>query len=1140
MVFLKSVEISGFKSFDVDHKARIDFDRGFTVLTGPIGSGKSNVVDAVRFALGEPNPKSLRAPNLGGLLFDTPSKKSTYAWIKVLLDNSDSSLPTSNKIVEIKRKLSVKGSTYFIDRRRVPRKRLLKFLEVAGIRPDSLNIVAQGTAIRIAEVELRDLRHILDEITGIAVYDRRRREAENNLKEADHVIEVKEARIDEIKKGLKYLEGERNDLLRFNLVNRDVNRLSAIRLSHEIGELRSTVERLEKARMEKDGRNEELRSLEEDLRNKRRVIQNQLDESKLAEKKLRLVECEGRGGQGEREIRDLRSRVRRLKKRLTGLKRAKKEALRALSHLTKEADQVKGELKKAKHGKSELEKELREKTRVFRKLVTAKVSGIDTSTTEIHDSLAKLKADMGASSAKLNVLRSQLDDLEGKRKIVMSTTEKLQRLIENIKNIRGGGGDRIKGIDSSIGGYAQERATLEKLMDKIGRLARKAAETVTKFESQQELAKKIAVEDRVIEDVKELVSYGTIKGVCGELGELVRMGPAQRKALLASSQGWEKAIVVEDLASGIQLLRKLNMIGGGSVKVIPLKEVKAQPVTKVVDETLGVAASFVRCSDKLRPAVDFVWGDTLVVPTDEVAIKVVSKGFRAVTIGGNVYESQGAMIGGRFREPIRVWNLIPSPRSMRRLQEKVSRLERLTKEYSTKLSELVKRMEEIRLRKERERSELRYIDAYLSNAKENVTLSQRFLGSLEERIGQVSKALGREEAIIKKLESRRASLEGELANLKRLEEAQADVKRLRRTISGIDGRIAQLNRNLNVDLYPKIRDTKMKMVEIKGETKETLKQIDEASSTLTRSRETLSQLKEERAKLAREIRRIDRSASKLRFKLSLIDRRIEGVVEKRREVSPKVTELHTDLALKRQELNSFFERLRELGYERPLATSVDEVARTEALVNHLKAEFDRIGSVNQLAIKQYRERVGKYKQVSERVNELEKDRRIIVAFIKKLEAEKRKVFMDSFTKVSERFGDFFARITDGGSASLNLESEESPLERGINMLVQFPGKSSILVSGASGGEKSVAVVSFILAISDVVKSPFCILDEIDAHLDQFYLERLANVLKDQSETSQIVAISRHSPVLSKADKVYGFYAQHGYSHVISLPSKVVA
>ena len=199
----------------------------------------------------------------------------------------------------------------------------------------------------------------------------------------------------------------------------------------------------------------------------------------------------------------------------------------------------------------------------------------------------------------------------------------------------------------------------------------------------------------------------------------------------------------------------------------------------------------------------------------------------------------------------------------------------------------------------------------------------------------------------------------------------------------------------------------------------------------------------------------------------------------------------------------------------------------------MQLEMERIGAVNQLALSHYADQISRYKELSMRMNELEKEKQAILQFMDEIEQKKRKVFMDAFTKIDQKLKGYFAKLTGGGVATLTLEKIDEPFAGGIDMIVQFPNKPSIVVSGASGGERSVSAVAFLFALKEFTPAAFYILDEIDAHLDAFHVSKLGDLLIEESDKTQFIVITLKPEMVNKAQRVYGAYMRNGVSNIIS-------
>jgi chromosome segregation protein len=304
---------------------------------------------------------------------------------------------------------------------------------------------------------------------------------------------------------------------------------------------------------------------------------------------------------------------------------------------------------------------------------------------------------------------------------------------------------------------------------------------------------------------------------------------------------------------------------------------------------------------------------------------------------------------------------------------------------------------------------------------------------------------------------------------------------------------------------------------------ETLKELDLRLSELNRSKEELSlslkSVNDRRRGFELELDRIDTQR-----------RRLEQLYE---PLSSDMHHLELEVQTRRAEINHLGEELRNLGYEGLIEASAESVEEAEKTMDIIGLELETLGSVNQLAITQYVEQQEKYKQLSVRRNQLELEKKAIIGFMDEIEQKKKNAFMQAFNSINQSFTRFFEKLTGSGVGILRLQNPDEPFSGGVDIFVQFPGKGMRLIAGASGGEKSVTAVAFVFAIQNLSPAPFYIFDEIDAHLDPYNTERLADALKDQAVYSQLIVITLRDVVMDRADRLFGVYIQDGISRVIS-------
>ena len=315
------------------------------------------------------------------------------------------------------------------------------------------------------------------------------------------------------------------------------------------------------------------------------------------------------------------------------------------------------------------------------------------------------------------------------------------------------------------------------------------------------------------------------------------------------------------------------------------------------------------------------------------------------------------------------------------------------------------------------------------------------------------------------------------------------------------------------------------------------REIKNASKQREKIIAEIEALKEKRDALSRFLLSAREDIEKLNSQIDRVDADLRRVEDEYERVDALLDEAQLNLQNLNMQMERYVDRLKDLGYEEPILEGSFRFDEIDELLRAMRSELNSIVAVNQLASMQYKEQVSRYKELSMRLNEMERERMAIERFIEEIERKKYKAFMEAFNRINDKLDRYFFKLTGGGKAALKLENPTDPFSGGVDMIVQFVGKPPIPVSGASSGERSVAAVSFLFALREFTPASFYLFDEIDAHLDAFHVERLGELLSEESERSQFIVVTLKPEMISKADKVYGVYGRDGISYVISTTFK---
>jgi chromosome segregation protein len=1174
LTYLTRIVLKNFKSFG--GVTRLNLERGFNVITGPNGSGKSNIIDAVQFVLGELASRRMRASDLTELIYDGGGgQRATVAQVTMSLDNSDRSIPIDKPLVTIGRSIDRAGnSKYFINGKRTSRRALLDVLGMAGISPGGYNIVLQGAATRLSDLTPSERMASLKELIGIAAYEEKKAEAERRLSEAERKIEVASARVDEVRKRVRELEGQRNDAIRYRLLVEEERELSAIKLSME---LKGLEERILEVKGRLEGVQAELRAVEEarqGLASERERALSSLEELKRMEGgeegleglRTELLERSSLKAKIEARIKEIDSRNQHLQalieeKSLELEKfriemKEKNEDFQRLIQLEKEIDL---EILDNEDRLKTMEEEMR-KMREDLDKSQRYVDSVSESMIAKQESLKGLEIELEKRLYNLSNIKEKILELENKREEISKTLRSLDAKHEDLEKLRESEVQRLHEMLIETERQVERQKRLRGIISDAGRLAKEVETTITQFSAKRELWQKVAAGERGLERVKEMGEAGALPGYHGPLESLIEFRPEYERAVINSSGGWIKAIVFEDLDSAMGCVELLRRTKVGSARFIPLNDIRGlRPLPEPSGEgILGPITRFMRFDERYLPAINLVWGDVILVKDGAEALRLAEKGYRAVTPSGDVYDSRGGVIGGYHLKPEDISKLIPKEESINALKDTIKTLR----------DRIIKRMDEIRLsgsslRKfidfvEESRGNIEKIEEEIMEIKDNINRLEKNLDILEKKKGEMENEMRKEEELIKTLQERKdkaiSDIEKDRSEIVKirenqktynLEELDREIYEIRKKISELrdkkvktNSEASLINRMINEILNKKISELESQIKDWKDEINKMLSEKEGIILENEKLSKEIAELNKKMEEKESNIRSKENLIMKYREKMDEIERRLSKEDENREQLMKIQYEMKMALNKLQFEYEQGLKELSRLGFAERVEADGFDIEELKRRLEIIGAERSSLGAINSLAESQYNEVVGNYKQLSIRINELEEEKASIIRFIEEVEREKLDHFMKAFHEICENFSDIFSRLTGGGEGRLELQKPESPFTGGVDLYIQFPGKPMRLASGASGGERSVATIAYLLAIQCFLKAPFYLLDEIDAHLDSVNASRLAEVLKERSREAQFIVISLKDVMLHKADKIYGVFNPGDTSRVIALPMTI--
>jgi chromosome segregation protein len=643
----------------------------------------------------------------------------------------------------------------------------------------------------------------------------------------------------------------------------------------------------------------------------------------------------------------------------------------------------------------------------------------------------------------------------------------------------------------------------------------------------------------------------------GRLRNLVKLEKTYQRAIEAAAAGWLDAIIVKDLDSAFTCTETLRKMKLGRIKIIPLEAAANARQLKLPAKEKGVTGAaqyFVKSEKSYEPAIRFVLGDTLIVENEKTAFTVSGQGYRAVTVAGDLYETGGGFEGGYYRAPIDFSTIIPSDAAIKSLDEAVNALQQHLSRRGNDIVSFEDEIDKTRVEIARLSEAILTLEREIVRVKRNIRRNRLNVKHVEKTIERINKEIENEKSQMWIHRAERSTIQKDIRKLQielgalrkktdpghiqemevKREKLAEEIIVLRQKQGTVHTELSTLQSKFDNVLRVGYQNSRIQVSKVDQQLRKVEKEVEIALQEREALKQELVELERSRVELSKSVFSAREETKKFTSQIDDIDKELRKLDTEYEQVDRLFNQLQLNVQTSNLQLEQYRNQLKLLGHDQPIEVTQKQVEDAQASIRMMQLELERIGAVNQLALSHYDEQISRYKELSIRMNELEKEKQAILQFMDEIEHKKRKVFMDAFEKINQNLQRYFSKVTGGGTAALKLENAEEPFSGGIDMMVQFINKPSIVVSGASGGERSVAAVAFLFALKEFTPASFYILDEIDAHLDAFHVSKLADLLLEESDKTQFIVITLKPEMVNKAQRVYGVYGQNGVSNVISM------
>lgn len=1177
-MFLKQLNIYGFKSFA--EKTELEFVPGVTAVVGPNGSGKSNVTDALRWVLGEQSAKSLRGGTMEDIIFagSDGRKPLNYAEVSIILDNQAGKLPIDYNEVSVKRRVFRTGeSEFFINDNPCRLRDIVDLFTDSGLGREAFSIISQGKVDQILNSKPEERRTIFEEAAGVLKYKQRKKKTEEKLTETEENLNRVQDILHELDSQLVVLKEQAETAEKFLEKQDELKKIEGALIVREIENLYGKWEKI-KSEVEAHTDSEiklsnEVHQLEV-ATDEERKRQNELDEniSRLQEELLSVSEhlekLEGRRQVLQEKNRNavrnkdmLEEKIKNAQAKNNELLNEKRETERLISQKQTEADAFKKQLSEKKRELNQLDDS------IDHTIESLKSDYVDLMNEHVSD-----KNELQYIEKQLDQMEVRLQKLAGDKNKYDEEKTSLEKELrikhEKLQELK----DRISAFEKEEQLFLEESESLKKQSElqqsRLFQLYREHQQLKAKKESLETMEEDYA---GYMQGVREILKgKGTIlHGIEGSAADLIHVPKELETGIETALGGAVQHVVVQTEADGREAINYLKKNRLGRATFLPLSIIKAKYLNASVkavlqnhDSFLGVAADLVGCEKKYEPVIRYLLGNVVVAKdlkgAGELA-KLADYRLRIVTQAGEIINPGGSMTGGASKqkkssligrknqlEQIRK-DLVVLEReitstelSVNSVKEKLADYEKRMSQGQTKKKELEGLLYELQSDAARLEISKKNTEEYLTLcameekelAEEEETLKlhkheiteaiknmEQSIRSLEEKIQGLSEKKSLQQSSkdllmssINKLNIQNAQLEEQLVA------AQSNLERIEASIeqTSLESEAAHKELNAlyaeNEDILGQVAELEKEAEKVQARREETFQNISNCRNERARLQEAVSGKEIELKELARQQKRLADKLKGEELKVNRLELEMENLIKTLRD-----------------EFTISFERAQN---EFSLSVEVSEAKQRR---DELKKEISEIGTVNIGAIEEYKRVNNRSQFLMEQQTDLLRAKETLYQIMDEMDEEMTKRFGRTFQSIQQAFQGVFSSLFGGGRAELRLTQPDDLLYTGVDIIAQPPGKKLQNLSLLSGGERSLTAIALLFSILKVRPVPFCVLDEVEAALDEANVNRFSEYLKKFSENTQFIVITHRQGTMAGADVLYGITMQEsGVSKLVSV------
>lgn len=1177
-MYLKSLEVHGFKSFA--NKLLFEFHNGITAIVGPNGSGKSNVADAVRWVLGEQRAKQLRGAKMEDVIFAGTELRRPlgYAYVAITISNEDHKLPVPYEEVKIARRVYRSGeSEYLLNGASCRLKDVQELLFDTGIGKEGYSIIGQGQIDQILSGRPEERRELFDEAAGIVKYKKRKAAAEKNLEEEQQNLVRIEDILAELKKQVGPLK-EQSEKAREYLACRDELR------NLDINVFLQEYDRLQGEITEVEGKQEiAARELAEAGREFERIREEYVAvEKELEEHSQGLEQMREALNQDTLSLNQSEGDIKVLREQINTARQSREHTVEVIASLKERIDSAKQEeqgylaqreeLNQRIEGLRQDQKDTKSQIDALAEEMASLEAEIEQCNQDIIDFLNE-NTEVKAEEQRVKTLREQnnLKRAELTRRMLENKTESgiLEEVLQREKAALDDISDKLAAVGDSIEELKNSRQALEEQEKALRREHRDTQQNYhmdhSRLVSLKNITERYEGFGQSIRRVMEQKEHNT--GIVGVVADIIRVKKEYELAVETALGGSIQNIVTDNEQTAKDMIQFLKKNRYGRATFLPLTNIKAKPVSlsgSILSETgvIGMASSLVTADERFGSLVEYLLGRFVVMDNIDNAIALARKyhhTIRIVTREGDLLNPGGSMSGGAFKNSN---NLLGRRREMEDLEKRTKELSEKLEGLSAEIKKNHRESDDVESRLSANRRTRQEFFLQQNTAQGNYDRAVQDLQDMEEKRELIRLESG-------DIEKRDEELEKEIRKIsEQLESNEAQSNERRERMARQSERLEEIreqHEKLNDEDSHKLvaltaEEQKGKSIEenlerIAGdlskldvEFEEVSKSGEDADAQVKEKEAAILRTREQMANLEEHIEELKGSIEEALVKKESLTEQHKGFFEKREALSARQTDLDKEcfrLANQKEKLteqldsqtNYMWEQyeLTYHGAEESLIPVEMGLSGMKSRIGELKNAMKALGDININAVEQYKEVKERYELLEGQHDDLIQAAEVLMGIIEELDSSMRAQFEEQFGEIRTRFDGVFKELFGGGRGTLELTEDEDILLAGIRIIAQPPGKKLQNMMQLSGGEKALTAIALLFAIQSLKPSPFCLLDEIEAALDDSNVTRFAKYLHKLIKDTQFIVITHRRGTMNAADRLYGITMQEkGVSTLVSV------